>query len=379
MLLLAALVAGLVIEMVLRRHGEARLRRELSRLREAGRRDREKLEVLEAELLQIRREKAGAPTSTAGESRLVKGLFAKLRAKRAPGAEPADLPAPAPPEGTAEETVSSPAPSAAESAPAAEPSSPTEADETEADEEAMLLAVRDALSHDLVELVLQPVVSLPQRRRRFYECSTRIRDGEDRIILDSDYLPVAERAGLVAAIDNILLFRCIQLVRLLRRRHDPIDFFCNVSPASLRDEHFFADFVDYLAQQPEPAEHLIFEFSHASFEAQGPRARDLLERLRALGCRLSVDCLEIERFQPAALAARGAAFVKFDAASLLAWVERHGPAAASDLVARTGEAGLAVVVENVEDEESLRELLDFGIDFGQGALFGEPRPARRAA
>lgn len=390
LLLPAALAVLLGVEALARRHGQARLRREIEALREAARRDRAALEALEAELAALRPPSAAPPPKD--ERRMMKGLVAKLRARReqqegtaAPTAVAASE-APAPDHRRPAEAADTPFPDAPSSdepfpdEPFPEQAATRQASPGQAFDEATLLqAVREALTHDYVELVLQPVVSLPQRRRRFYECTTRIRDGEERIVAAADYIPVAERAGLVAAIDNILLFRCIQLVRSLQRRHEALDFFCNVSADSLRDEAFFADFVDYLAQQPEPAAHLIFELSHAAFDAQGPRARGLLERLRALGCRLSVDGAEPSRLDPEALAARGVGFVKLEAARLLAFSLQQGPAAAADLVRRIAEAGLVAIVEKVEDEESLRELLDFGIDFGQGHLFGEPRPARKAA
>lgn len=370
----AAVVAALAIEL-LRRRGEARLQRELEALREAARQDRAALEALETTVAELRGDKP-APKPSADDARLLKGLVAKLRARRdqrkSGRAETQDA------SEAAAETTAAPIPLRA---PAAVPerAAPAVAAAPPPDEATLLRAVRDALTHDFVELVLQPVVSLPQRRRRFYECTTRIRDGENRVIAAADYIPVAERAGLVAAIDNILLFRCIQLVRSLRRRDETVDFFCNVSAATLRDESFFADFVDYLAQHPEPAAHLIFEFSHLEFDGQGPRVRALLERLRALGCRLSVDGAEPERLDPEALAARGVGFVKLGAGPLLDYSLHYGAAAAVALVQDIAAAGLVAIVERVEDEDSLRELLDFGPDFGQGYLFGEPRPARNAA
>lgn len=375
----AAVVAALAIEL-LRRRGEARLTRELEALREAARQDRAALASLEAEIAELRGDKP-APKPSADDARLMKGLVAKLRARR-DRRKPAGAEAEAAAEVTAETTPTAPIPLRAGPA---KPDQTALRDEAAAsappppDEATLLRAVRDALTHDFVELVLQPVVSLPQRRRRFYECTTRIRDGENRVIAAADYIPVAERAGLVAAIDNILLFRCIQLVRSLRRRDETVDFFCNVSAATLRDESFFADFVDYLAQHPEPAAHLIFEFSHLEFDGQGPRARALLERLRALGCRLSIDGAEPERLDPEALAARGVGFVKLAAPAVLDYAQHYGAAAAAALMQDIAAAGLVAIVERVEDEDSLRELLDFGPDFGQGYLFGEPRPARNAA
>jgi len=81
------------------------------------------------------------------------------------------------------------------------------------DEKEVLDIVREGLRKERVDLYLQPVVSLPQRKIRFYECFSRIRAEDGVIIRPDQHLEVAKREGLMGAIDNMLLFRCVQLVR----------------------------------------------------------------------------------------------------------------------------------------------------------------------
>ena len=77
----------------------------------------------------------------------------------------------------------------------------------------VLAITHDALERSRVSLFLQPIVSLPTRRIEYYEAYSRIRDHAQNFIGPQKYLELAERAGLVRAIDNNLLFRCIQLLR----------------------------------------------------------------------------------------------------------------------------------------------------------------------
>jgi EAL domain-containing protein (putative c-di-GMP-specific phosphodiesterase class I) len=51
----------------------------------------------------------------------------------------------------------------------------------------------DALDEDRVEVFVQPIVSLPQRKRRFFECFSRVRTNDGKIIVPEQYLEVAER------------------------------------------------------------------------------------------------------------------------------------------------------------------------------------------
>ena len=240
--------------------------------------------------------------------------------------------------------------------------------------EAVLEIVRSALRDDRIDLVLQPIVSLPQRRRRFYECFSRLRTGDGAMILPEQYIALAEGAGLITAIDNMLLFRCIQLVRRIHHRNQDIHFFCNISPHTLVDENFFTDFVAFLEGNRELATHLVFEFAQGDFARWSEAGAGLLDRLANLGCRFSLDRVTDLGFDPAELAARHVRFLKIggdlllnemqDSIGMLRALRRHQ---------------IDLIVEKVEDEERLLEILDYDVDFGQGFLFGEPRLARPAA
>lgn len=84
--------------------------------------------------------------------------------------------------------------------------------------------VRDGIAKDRVDLVLQPVVSLPQRKRKFYEAYTRIRSEDGEVITPSQHIAIAEREGLVTAIDNLMLFRCVQQLRNKHNKNRNIGF-----------------------------------------------------------------------------------------------------------------------------------------------------------
>jgi cyclic-di-GMP phosphodiesterase TipF (flagellum assembly factor) len=99
--------------------------------------------------------------------------------------------------------------------------------------------VREALLENRVDLHLQPIVQLPQRKTAFYEGFTRLKDETGRLILPQEFIPAAEQAGLMSTIDNVLLFRCVQIVRKLQKSDRRVGIFCNISPSALADDNFF--------------------------------------------------------------------------------------------------------------------------------------------
>ena len=82
----------------------------------------------------------------------------------------------------------------------------------------MLETIRASLEENRVDLYLQPIVSLPQRKLRFYEALSRLRAEDGTVIMPAQYIKVAAPAGLMSVVDNLLLFRCVQIVRRLTQK-----------------------------------------------------------------------------------------------------------------------------------------------------------------
>ena len=247
------------------------------------------------------------------------------------------------------------------------------------DDATIVHLVRDGIAKDRVDLALQPVVSLPQRKRKFYEAYTRIRSETGDVIKPEQYIAIAEREGLVTAIDNLMLFRCVQQLRNKHNKNRNTGFFCNISPHTLADKKFFNDFIVFMTENSSLAQNLIFEFSHATIANQDDDIRHQLGRLAALGFRFSLDQVNSLNLDYGALAEQHFKYIKIDAATML----REVPQPSTDIDLQDFKKalerqGIDLVVEKIETEDVLRDILDFHVDFGQGYLFGEPKSLNAA-
>ena len=252
---------------------------------------------------------------------------------------------------------------------------------------ALLDTIRQALADNRVDLYLQPVVSLPQRRTVFYESFSRLRDETGRVMMPAEYLTVAEPEGLVSAIDNLLLFRCVQIVRRLAQKDRKVGIFCNISLGSLADETFFPQFLEFLSENRDMANGLIFELGQASFKSRGAIEARNMAKLADLGFRFSLDKVTDLDFDFPDLSRADVKFVKIGADVLLAQLlEVDGRMAlkslrdiqASDFAGLTRRYGVEVIAEKVESERQVVDILELDIGYGQGHLFGEPRAIREA-
>lgn len=245
--------------------------------------------------------------------------------------------------------------------------------------EQIAATISGAIEGGRIDLYLQPVVTLPQRKVRYYEAMTRLRMDDGTLILPSDFLVHAEKAGLIARIDNMQLFRCVQVLRRLLLKNREIGLFCNVSAATLNDAEIFRQFFDFLEANRALSSSLTLEFSQSALRDMGPIEQESLAGLIALGYRFSMDHVTDLRIGPRDLSDLGVRFVKVPAQLLLS---KGGAAAdihAADLSDLLGRHGISLIAERIETEAVVVDLLDYDVRYGQGFLFSPPRPVRADA
>jgi cyclic-di-GMP phosphodiesterase TipF (flagellum assembly factor) len=241
----------------------------------------------------------------------------------------------------------------------------------------LLEIIRSSLEENRVDLYLQPMVSLPQRKLRYYEALSRLRDKSGKIIMPAQYMQVAGKAGLMSVVDNLLLFRCVQIVRKLTQKNRDVGIFCNISGDTLADKEFFPQFLDYMRVNRDLAGQIVFEFSQEAVLKAGSEGEHNLAALATLGFGLSMDHVESLAMDFLRLKAIGFRHLKVRASTLTGGMNSAGaPVAAEDFKKLLTRHGLNLIAERVEDEKTVLQLLDYAVDYAQGYLFGEPRAVR---
>ena len=241
----------------------------------------------------------------------------------------------------------------------------------------LLETVRASLEENRVDLYLQPMVSLPQRKLRFYEALSRLRADDGTVIMPAQYMKIAAPVGLMSVVDNLLLFRCVQIVRRLIHKNRGVGIFCNISGDTLADAEFFPQFLEYMHHNRDLAAQIVFEFSQASVLNAGQKGEANLAYLSSLGFALSMDHVETLAVDFERLKTLGFRYIKVKAETLTDGMSRAQAAvAAEDIKSLLQRHGLNLIAERVESEKTVVQLLDYSVDFAQGYLFGEPRPVR---
>jgi cyclic-di-GMP phosphodiesterase, flagellum assembly factor TipF len=240
--------------------------------------------------------------------------------------------------------------------------------------------VLQAIEEHRIDLYLQPIVTLPQRKVRYYEALSRLRTDEGEVVAAADFIEEAEAGGLMPRIDNLVMFRSVQVTRRLQLKSRDVGVFCNINPRTLTDASAFKQFLDFMDANRALSESLILEFTQNAYRTFGPIEMESLSALAERGFRFSMDHVADLRLEPRELAERSFRFLKVPAKLLL----NRGVAAQSDihpedLADLLARSGIELVAERIENESMVLDLLDYDVRFGQGFLFSQPRPVRNEA
>jgi cyclic-di-GMP phosphodiesterase TipF (flagellum assembly factor) len=246
--------------------------------------------------------------------------------------------------------------------------------------ENIVALIGSAVDANRIDLYLQPIVTLPQRKVRYYEALSRLRTDDGDVVPAADFIEFAESSGSMPKIDNLLLFRCVQVLRRLQLKNRDVGLFCNVNGTTLSDAAYFQQFLEFMEANRALAPTLMFEFTQAAYRSFGPLEHESLAALAERGFRFSMDHVTDLRMEPKELADRSFRFFKVPAKLLLnraiAGQSDIHPADLADLLARSG---IDLIAERIESENMVVDLLDHDVRFGQGFLFSPPRPVRAEA
>ncbi len=232
-----------------------------------------------------------------------------------------------------------------------------------------------ALRNEQVDVHLQVIVGLPQRRAAHYEALARLRGAHGETLLPAQFLASAKESGLLPPLDAAVVRKCLKAAEQMARRDRPSSIFCNIDPSSLRGSPAVT-LVNAVEERREQAPHIVFEMSAEAFEGLGAVESETMEALAELGCRFCLDNLTRLSVDGPRLASRYVRFLKVDADVLVDPHVESGDIHPTDFARLMARSGIEVIATRVESEPQVLDMLDFDLSLAQGYLFGRPRPVR---
>jgi EAL domain-containing protein (putative c-di-GMP-specific phosphodiesterase class I) len=203
-----------------------------------------------------------------------------------------------------------------------------------------------------------------------------MQEEEDKLLPPGTFLPLAEELGLLHVVDRWVVRHVVDHAAKARAHRDSV-YFVNLSAPTIRDPGF-AQFVrDCLKSSRVPDHTLCFELPEADVLADPAAYREFIGGLDGTGCRFAVSAsvcdLEVIRL----LQQLRVDFLKLDGGIVLGMLRSAAGLARVKAINETAHAaGMRIVAECVEDENTRAALTRIGIDFAQGFGIAMPRPIR---
>lgn len=237
-------------------------------------------------------------------------------------------------------------------------------------------AIVAAFDRERLEIHLQPVVSLPQRKVVAYEALARLRI-DDLSLEAGQYLPALERHGRTTELDRRLLGRTGTIVRHLARRGSDARVTYGLSPLSLFEPGFLKE-IARMAGDEQALAGLEIALPQGSWRGLDSGQRSLLAALRGrVG--FSLDRPTDLRFDIRELAELGVGQVRVPANLMLRPPGLRNAVtdiAVEDLAPALARARIRLVVTDVATEADVPDLIDLNVPFAQGSAFAPARPVR---
>jgi len=233
--------------------------------------------------------------------------------------------------------------------------------------------IRDALANHKFRLFFQPVLDLSSNEVTHYEALIRMVGENGALVTPDNFIPVAERMGLIHDIDLWVVGHAIDVLKNLPEDKSHISLNINLSSYAFQDPELLPLVRDKLASTAVAAERLTFEITETAAVANFAQTREMVRQLRALGCRFALDDFGagfnsfnyVKQFPVDYLKIDGTFITNLvndpiDQTLVKSMVE----------IARTLQK--QIIAEFVESKEILALLRQYGVDYAQGYYIGVP-------
>ena len=243
----------------------------------------------------------------------------------------------------------------------------------------MELKIREALEKDLLFYYLQPQYDI-NRKLRGFEALARMKSEDGKMISPGEFIPVAERVGLIDKVDGHVFQKAAQFFgELIRDTGTDAMLSVNVSVRHLMKNDFLEEVKSVLEISGIPAGQLEIEITESIMIDSAEKALKVIEALKDMGIKIAIDDFGTGYSSLSYLNNFPANLLKVDKS----FVDRMNASDSSKqyvaaIISMGHVMNFDVIAEGVEEPDQLDTLRRIGCDYVQGFIWGKPMPPEQA-
>lgn len=239
--------------------------------------------------------------------------------------------------------------------------------------------IRTALENDTVFFNLQPQYDISHKLRGF-EALARMKDEEGKIVSPGEFIPVAEKVGLIDKLDGVVIRKAALFFGdLVRKSGADITLSVNASVRHLMKNDFLDELQATLAESGLPARQLEVEITESIMIDSAEKALQCISGIKKMGVKIAIDDFGTGYSSLSYLNKFPANLLKVDKS----FIDKMNSSDSSKqyvaaIISIGHIMGFDVIAEGIEEEAQLDTLREIGCDFIQGFFWGRPLPQEDA-
>ena len=238
--------------------------------------------------------------------------------------------------------------------------------------------LRSALKADRLILYAQRIAPLQDRSLPGgYELLLRLQETDGTLVAPGPLIDAAQRYQILPSVDRWVVQRALQMLAPHRGmfRTRGLCMSINVSAQSIGDEAFIQQFTRLLKEANLPQGCVSVELTEQAAITNMAKAKEMVSRVKALGCELALDDFGTGANSLTYLKALQVGRVKIDGSFVRdIGSDRNSQATVRAIVELAKGLGIRTVAEYVETEAIAQEMRLLGVDYAQGYGIGKPVP-----
>ena len=246
--------------------------------------------------------------------------------------------------------------------------------QTDREEARQAALVKKAIEENRLKLAYQSIASLEGDSRQHFDVLVRMMDDNGKELHASEFLPAAEKFGLMKNVDRWVLARCLAIVAKRGGGIEAPSLFIKVSEDSLKDAEGYVRWVtELLKAYPLRNQEFVFEIKESVLQNHVRKAKSITEALSALGAGIAID-----HFGTSANSAQlvehlpKVGYLKFHPSYTQKFNDKDLQRRMAQLMEVAKHRKMKTIVSHVEDANVMARLWQMGINYIQGYHVQEP-------
>lgn len=239
--------------------------------------------------------------------------------------------------------------------------------------------IRAALENDTIYFNLQPQYNMAHELRGF-EALARMKDTDGNFISPAEFIPIAEKVGLIDKVDSMVFKKAAHFFSSLTRNKGlDLILSINASVRHIMKNGFVQEIRELVDRSGISPDHLEIEITESILIDSADKALQYINQLRDMGIKFAIDDFGTGYSSLSYLNKIPANLLKIDKS----FIDRINSNESSKqyvaaMISMGHIMGLDVISEGVEDSEQIEALRSIGCDLIQGFVWGRPMSAEEA-